>query len=80
MVVTTISVSSDTFSQVARGEPVHSLPHLQARLLRHPSTRSLGWSEEKLCTTSDAATNLTLSLQQKTLLAAMRTCSDFSRV
>ena len=61
-----------------RAHPLSPLPSCTFRLLKRPSTQSLGWSEEKLCTTSDAATSP--SFHQKTLLAAMRTCSFFSRV
>ena len=48
-------------SQVVGGEPVHILSTaFRYVLLRRPSTRSLGWSEEKLCTTSEAGTSLAL--------------------
>ena len=75
----TISASSGHVSQVVRCEPVHFLPCLQVRFDCSPSTQSLCWSEEKLCTTSDAATNLALRTSRKTLLAVMRTLSDLSR-
>ena len=53
-------------SQCARGHFL--LPTCTFRLLRRPSTRSLGWSEEKLCTTSDAATSLALRSSNKPCL------------
>ena len=54
-------------SQVARRRvrPLSSLPSCTFRLLKRPPNRSLGWSEEKLCTTSNAATSLALRSGRK---------------
>ena len=43
-----------------RARPLSPVPSGAFRLFSRPSTRGLCWSEEKLCTTCDAATSLAL--------------------